>query len=187
MKLKRRDDGFEIELRDGLTIGRVAASDLTIADSSVSRKHAKIRADGGAFVLCDLDSANGTTCNGLREKEMPLHGGDTVVFGRVVFDALAEQIEAKATVIDAAPFDRALIDEPAPSAPPSADAYQPTAADEERARLRREAVSGRRSSGLGDLSQQTPLIRFLIYTFALAFLAAVIFGVRWMAHTVSGG
>ncbi len=178
MKLKRRDDGFETELRDGLTIGRVASCDLTISDNSVSRNHAQVRAEDGGFVLTDLNSSNGTTLNGMREKECALRVGDTLIFGRVVF-CVTDNIESQSVM---PPIQPAATPEPSS---PSAAAYEPTAADQERARLRRQAVSGRRSSGLGDLSQQSPLVRFVVLVLAVAFLALVVIGVRWMAHTIN--
>lgn len=53
--------GQPAAVRDGtFSIGRDAANDIVVEDSSVSRHHAEIRVDGDGMVLIDLDSMNGT-------------------------------------------------------------------------------------------------------------------------------
>ena len=66
----------------GLTIGRSADNDFHLADSVVSRHHARIDTQGGAFTLVDLDSANGTFVNGQRIREQPLRDGDEIRIGQ---------------------------------------------------------------------------------------------------------
>src|SRR5215213_8985843 len=48
---------------DKFVIGRHSENDLSIADGSLSRKHAQIERFGDVFVISDLDSSNGTTLN----------------------------------------------------------------------------------------------------------------------------
>lgn len=56
---------YEIELhRDTLTIGRATDSDVSIPSLSLSRKHARLMAGGGGYVVEDLGSRNGTFVNG---------------------------------------------------------------------------------------------------------------------------
>ncbi|MEM8712723.1 MAG: FHA domain-containing protein, partial [Planctomycetota bacterium] len=50
----------EYEVKDGLTIGRHPDCDITIHDSHVSKRHAKIIARDGGFAVVDLGSNNGT-------------------------------------------------------------------------------------------------------------------------------
>ena len=50
----------------GATIGRSRQCDVVIDDPNVSRQHAEVRPRGGAWVLTDLGSTNGSTLNGRR-------------------------------------------------------------------------------------------------------------------------
>lgn len=80
-------DGREREIRvDGslLTIGRTADNDLALADSRVSRHHARLRARHGMLVLTDLDSTNGVRVNGVRVVEVALGVGDRIEIGDTV-------------------------------------------------------------------------------------------------------
>lgn len=72
-----------------IVIGRLPECDITIMDSSVSRRHAEIQPRGDAFVLVDLGSTNGTRVNGVRITERELRDGDELAFGntRLVFEA----------------------------------------------------------------------------------------------------
>ena len=59
-------DGKTWEFDREITIGRdeaVAGACITL-DRYVSRRHAKLREEGEGFVLCDLESRNGTTLAG---------------------------------------------------------------------------------------------------------------------------
>lgn len=50
----------------GATIGRSRQCDVVIDDPNVSRQHAEVRPRGGAWVLTDLGSTNGSSLNGRR-------------------------------------------------------------------------------------------------------------------------
>src|SRR5215217_1969297 len=66
----------------GLTrIGRRAASDIVLDDSTVSRRHALVLERDGAPVIADDRSLNGVFVNGRRVREAPLHHGDDVQIG----------------------------------------------------------------------------------------------------------
>ena len=83
-----RNASYEIELRQPVTvIGRGSDADLRLADQAVSRRHAEIRVGGGAAVLNDLHSTNGTTVNGARITTTRLADGDEVRLGetRLIF------------------------------------------------------------------------------------------------------
>ncbi len=49
---------------DEMIIGRDPAADISIPDSSISRKHAKITREGSVVKIEDLGSSNGTAVNG---------------------------------------------------------------------------------------------------------------------------
>ena len=69
---------------DLFSIGRDASCDLTISDMSVSRLHAQLERTPGGWMLCDLESTNGTRVNGWRVRgKVPVHPGDLVSFGNL--------------------------------------------------------------------------------------------------------
>ncbi len=64
-------------------LGRGIASDVTLDDASVSRRHALVVVRGGGCVLLDDRSRNGTWLNGERVSEAPLRDGDVFTLGTV--------------------------------------------------------------------------------------------------------
>lgn len=64
---------------DKLRIGRSASNDIQIAEGHISREHAVIACEGGAFKIDDVGSANGTFINGVQVYgERDLDIGDEV-------------------------------------------------------------------------------------------------------------
>jgi len=79
---------------DQFSIGRDASCDLAIADMTVSRLHAQLERTADGWLLCDLESTNGTRVNGWRVRgKTPVRAGDLVSFGSldVVFAAGAQE------------------------------------------------------------------------------------------------
>lgn len=76
-------DGNNYQLNAGeTTIGRSSSNDIQLENSRVSKRHAKIVTDGGAFRLYDLGSTNGTWVNGEQaRKPVMLHSDDKIRFG----------------------------------------------------------------------------------------------------------
>jgi pSer/pThr/pTyr-binding forkhead associated (FHA) protein len=64
-----------------VTIGRLSANDVVLADPNVSRRHAELRLTEGAWTIADLGSTNGTLVNGKLTQEQPLGQGDLLRFG----------------------------------------------------------------------------------------------------------
>lgn len=62
-------------------IGRLQDCDLTLRDSRISRRHARIRLEGGACSIEDLGSRHGLTVNGERVRSARLVVGDRLGFG----------------------------------------------------------------------------------------------------------
>ena len=79
----RGDTGEQIPLAGGpLTVGRSRDRDVTIDDSRVSRAHARLEErPGGAWVVIDEGSANGTR---LRGEELPAHEARPIRPGDVI-------------------------------------------------------------------------------------------------------
>jgi Protein of unknown function (DUF3662)/Inner membrane component of T3SS, cytoplasmic domain len=74
-----------------IRIGRAPECELVLKDSLVSRRHARLHARNGVFVLTDLGSTNGTRVNGHRVTELVLGAGDRIEIGdtKVVIEAAA--------------------------------------------------------------------------------------------------
>jgi hypothetical protein len=66
----------------GATIGRSRECEIVVEDANVSRQHAELRPRGGAWVISDLGSTNGTRVNG-RTINTPevLRPGDEIEVG----------------------------------------------------------------------------------------------------------
>jgi len=73
-------------------VGRDDESDLTLADSKVSRRHVALeeRPDGG-WSLRDLGSSNGTYVNGTRVESATLRGSEQIQLGDTVLVSFSEE------------------------------------------------------------------------------------------------
>jgi sigma-B regulation protein RsbU (phosphoserine phosphatase) len=72
-----------------VSIGRASDCSIPIKDRYLSRRHAEIIAEGNAWILKDLGSANGTYLNGSRvERDEQLKTGDRIRLGdtEIVFE-----------------------------------------------------------------------------------------------------
>jgi FHA domain/Domain of unknown function (DUF1707) len=75
-----------LPLRESVVLGRSRACGCILCDSTVSRRHASIRHDDGAWWLRDLGSTNGTYVNGWRiVDEVEVRPGDEVSFGAATY------------------------------------------------------------------------------------------------------
>ena len=77
---------FEIVSAETL-IGRAPTCGLQLADESISREHSVVLADGGTYLLEDLQSTNGIKVNGKRVRSTELDHGDEIEIGqtRLIF------------------------------------------------------------------------------------------------------
>jgi len=64
-----------------ITIGRTMDNDVVLTDPGISRQHMSIRDKGGAYILKDLGSSNGTKLNGKPVEEEVLRPGDVITAG----------------------------------------------------------------------------------------------------------
>jgi hypothetical protein len=86
LRIIDRDGDEHVHAFDGsgLTIGRAADNDLVLADSRVSRHHARIAGRRGTLVYADLGSTNGSRVNGVQVGELVLGAGDRIEVGDTV-------------------------------------------------------------------------------------------------------
>jgi Protein of unknown function (DUF3662)/FHA domain len=68
--------------RDGAVLGRSRECDITLEDPNVSRRHAEVRLEDGAWWIVDLGSTNGIEVNGERVDRARLDNDDRIVLGR---------------------------------------------------------------------------------------------------------
>jgi transcriptional regulator with GAF, ATPase, and Fis domain len=78
---------------DDVSIGRESASVVCLSHSSVSRRHCVIKRRGTEFVICDLDSYNGTFVNGVPVKEQTLTHADQIKVGSIALLFLVGESE----------------------------------------------------------------------------------------------
>lgn len=64
-----------------LIVGRARSCDIVLEDRTVSRRHARLVFRDSTWVMCDLDSTNGTLVNGVRVGRCQLRAGDRVLIG----------------------------------------------------------------------------------------------------------
>ncbi|MDX8050807.1 FHA domain-containing protein [Lentzea sp. BCCO 10_0798] len=64
-----------------VVIGRDRGCGVVLDDITVSRRHAELRREGGAVVLTDLGSLNGTYLNRTPVESAVVHDGDTIWIG----------------------------------------------------------------------------------------------------------
>jgi pSer/pThr/pTyr-binding forkhead associated (FHA) protein len=98
------------------TVGRDASCDVTIADLTVSRRHAELRQDEEGWRISDLGSTNGTVVRGEpleRGAWVTVAQGDEIKMGNIVV-TLADRASAPSGVRSASQV------EPPPDATPSA-------------------------------------------------------------------
>jgi hypothetical protein len=67
--------------QERIVLGRSRDADVQVEDPNVSRRHAELRYEGGAFWIVDLDSTNGVEVDGRRVKRAKLEPGDTFTVG----------------------------------------------------------------------------------------------------------
>jgi hypothetical protein len=114
---------------DSMSIGREASNDIVVQDAELSRNHARISRRGGAYVLEDLGSTNGTFVNRQRlTSPRNLAPGDEVGLGENVLMTFQGE-GAAATVAASGRQAAAATRQPPPPqaqyAPPPQQSYAP--------------------------------------------------------------
>ena len=84
---------FPLVGTDSYILGRSAQCDFVVDDSSISRRHAEVRAVNGEIEVCDLGSRNGTCVDDVGISRCTVRHGQHIRFGRVLFLAHSCQHE----------------------------------------------------------------------------------------------
>lgn len=81
--------------RSRTVIGRGTDADITVDDTSISRKHVEVLWDGKRGQVNDLGSTNGSLLNGQKVAKAPLEPDSVIDIGRtrIVFRVLAQAAE----------------------------------------------------------------------------------------------
>ena len=130
---------YELEIGvDDVTIGRSTDCHWVISSGAVSRRHARIKRQGGVITVEDLGSSNGTFVNGERlSGPKTLHDQDAIKFGSVEGHFFAPPVsheadatiaiggEEQATILAKTPPPTVVI--PPPPAEPSPEPPKPEA------------------------------------------------------------
>jgi hypothetical protein len=90
--------------RSRTIIGRGSDADITVDDSSISRKHVEVLWDGNRAEVNDLGSTNGSLLNGTRVSKAPLAPDSVIDIGRthIVFRVLAKASDGDGSTDDRA-------------------------------------------------------------------------------------
>jgi pSer/pThr/pTyr-binding forkhead associated (FHA) protein len=75
---------------EDVTLGREEGNTIVVPSDQASRRHARIFVSGGAHVLVDLDSTNGTFVNSKLAKEQTLRHGDVLRVASTVLKYVVE-------------------------------------------------------------------------------------------------
>jgi adenylate cyclase len=76
---------FDLKEHAPLIVGRAPTCDLSVADPTISRRHAELVVDDEQVTLRDLGSSNGTFVNGRKVAAATLEVDDLIAFGKVAF------------------------------------------------------------------------------------------------------
>jgi pSer/pThr/pTyr-binding forkhead associated (FHA) protein len=123
-------DGRRIEVRNGLTLGRVAQCDVVLKDTKASRRHARLVVEGSVVEVEDLGSSNGTFLNDKPVQRRLLRDGDQIRIGKTTV-TFAEAGGVESAADEELEIDLESTDEPViepviePVLGPAGDPYRP--------------------------------------------------------------
>ena len=110
-----KDSTFPLDQQQ-FSIGRDPSNQLSIADSTLSRRHCVLEKTADGFVVRDLGSRAGTVVNGAATTNVLLQHGDRIAVGDSTFLYLAETGESPPPTVEL--YDQSLGDESTVQLPP---------------------------------------------------------------------
>jgi predicted component of type VI protein secretion system len=136
------DIGRTFDVQDGAKLGRAVHCEVHLRDASVSREHARLVDEGGAWRIVDTGSRNGVSVGGTRQESAALVDGVEFQVGEVLLRFRADARAAPAAVPAPAPApsrseerDEIVLEEdplPAIPAPAPAPVARPAVSELER-------------------------------------------------------
>ncbi|MBX7246829.1 MAG: FHA domain-containing protein [Candidatus Sumerlaeaceae bacterium] len=102
--------------KDIISVGRSRDNDIVIENLSVSRNHARIRRQGGKYVLTDLNSANGTLVNGVKVSKTEIVDNDVIALGKHRLQFVNKVLSEDQMIVASFGADRTMIVDRAPMA-----------------------------------------------------------------------
>jgi len=108
-----RSTAEEFRFAEELVIGRAESCDVRVFDEAASRSHAVVRPEGGAYVLVDQGSLNGTFVNGRRVERHVLRTGDEITVRNLTLVYVADGAAERPTVLSEKLSIQSRIEEPA--------------------------------------------------------------------------
>ena len=172
-------------------LGRDASCELSFAEGSISRRHARLIYKNGDWQLVDMESRNGLFFNEARVPSCTLHGGEEVRLGKLClrfhldsgedYEGGGAEPEATPNSEDLTTMIRAQPTDTAPRVKTS------ELASDRRAAHIASFQQGPRPGLLGgDLSQRSALVRWSVYLLVLAVAAAACAGAFVLVQTLRG-
>ena len=144
MSLKVIHQGNENLVEDGSTalIGSDASASIRIVRPGISRKHAIVSHDGGAWKVEDAGSRNGTFKDGKRVQTLEISGPTTLYLGHPTDGEPISLVPVAAERTEAPVADEAFaLTEPAPLTPPPRTAPEPRRRSAEPTRVQQPAAT----------------------------------------------
>lgn len=87
-----------------ISVGRESSNDIVISHELLSRRHAKLRLEGGECVIEDLGSTNGTYVNNRQiNRPVGLKVGDVVKFGKQAFILATDGVDGQTIIASRLP------------------------------------------------------------------------------------
>ena len=103
---------FDLKTHVPLIVGRAPTCDLSVADPTISRRHAELVCEDDQVTLRDLGSSNGTFVNGHKVAAATLEVDDLIAFGKVAFRLAAyvpQTPSSASTAVGAAPLGPTIV------------------------------------------------------------------------------
>jgi two-component system, NtrC family, sensor kinase len=115
--IKGADQGKRFELKAKVVgLGRDNSNLIRLHDNEISRRHAEVRRVNDAYLLVDLNSANGSFLNDEPAQQVTIRSGDQLRFGQTVLlfqdnsDEAERELTARVDMLGrASPTDRSAI------------------------------------------------------------------------------